>query len=93
MNVSRDLDHALAEAATFLLANHEGEWSERLQSARAEVAVSLKAGAEKALSMFAGAGSLHDIVLMAGDRPSVEANDQLDALRGQIYQSAKLALR
>ena len=72
--------------------NHESHWSVVLQNIRSEyvTAESKNIVAKQfIIIMRGGMGSFLDLVLHKDRQPLIDANDQLDKLRHQLYEECK----
>jgi hypothetical protein len=83
---TKKLFDALEKAVTLLRSANEIEWAAALETSQNELSKNTKASVDTILGMFGGMGSLNDVVLYNEGVPLSEANNQLDALRHEIYQ-------
>jgi hypothetical protein len=65
------------------------DWAMALEKIRVNFDSDPNLNFSKLLSMYGGMGSLNDIVLYREGRPLVSENDELDALRVQLYEFCK----
>lgn len=62
------------------------DWANVIEKCNREIGISPTDTARRILSMYGGMGSLNDLVLHRNRQPLAKENDELDALRLELYQ-------
>lgn len=61
-------------------------WADALEKFRSEIALEPVTTVRKILGMYGGMGSLNDLILYKNGQPLIKENNELDALRTQLYE-------
>ena len=82
------------EAMTRLLKLHgDGGWAEQIERCRSSIARSDYHGVDRLLRLYAGMGSLNDVILQSGGVAPAEDNERFDALRTDAWERAHALAR
>jgi hypothetical protein len=90
MRLHPDVENLLAamRALEQRLVGYADFWADHVRRAADDVAKSDAHGVRRFLGLFAGAGSLNDLVLHREGKPLQGENDQLDVLRARAWELA-----
>ena len=75
----------LSRMAELLRLGGLADWAGALEKYHNEIATDPSATTGRILSLYGGMGSLNDLILYSNGTPLVNENNELDALRSQLY--------
>jgi hypothetical protein len=61
------------------------DWAARMEKLSSEIEENSEYATSQILALYGGMGSFNDIVLCSNGRPLIKENDELDGLRGELY--------
>ena len=84
MDIHR-IESVLARMRDLLAAGGLSDWATALDGCRSALPADPVNVRSRILSMYGGMGSLNDLVLYRSGQPMIRENNELDALRSQLY--------
>lgn len=61
------------------------DWAATMEKLSSEIEENPEYATSQILVLYGGMGSFNDIVLCSNDRPLIKENDELDGLRGELF--------
>jgi hypothetical protein len=84
MNIQK-IESVLSRMRDLLIAGAISDWASALDGCRSDLSVDPVSVRSRILAMYGGMGSLNDLVLYRNGQPMVRENNELDALRSELY--------
>ncbi|MGH8780352.1 DUF6966 domain-containing protein [Paraburkholderia sp.] len=81
----RRIETILASMTNLLRLGRLDDWAHALERCSHDFVVDPSATCARVVSMYGGMGSLNDLVLYRNGQPLIKENNELDALRAELY--------